>query len=244
MYLTAHWVRTHDATPHLNAVLYEHQGTSVPPDLWARAHDEIIELVTTTHPGKRVAQRFETTPGGNSVECFLDVIGPDGTPLDAVAHVVDVLAEKLRSEGAPRERVASNGVIAEFSVVLGEPTPIRRFEELRHAALELYRDRQPPWHGEPLTIEQTREKEGLRFRLDDAAAARLATRAPDAARERRTVRIPFDVKDAFEEMHGSLYAHVGEWLTGLPREELIHSGGVRFVEGESELAVWPSRERG
>jgi hypothetical protein len=243
VYLTAQWVRARDVTLHLNAVLYEHEGTDAPPDLWKRERDEILRLVTTTHPGKRVAARLETIPGGNSVESFLDVVAPDGASLRAVARTIDALRDTLLRTRAPREHVSLDDVVAEFGSILGEAEPIRRFDELRDAALELYRDRLPPWQSrDPLTIVQERDEDGLQFRLDPASVARLEEQGPKAAREHRTVRVPFDVKDEFEPVHGSLYAHVGQWLTGLSREELLHWGGVRFVEDGKEVTIWPARD--
>lgn len=238
MYLTAHWVHARDGSRHLNAVLYRH-GDTLPEEFWSQPPEDILRSVATTQPGERVAARLDTIPGGNDVECFLDVVGADGTSIEAVRATLALLRATMERSEWPRH-VVRDGVIAEFSVVRGEQGSLIRLDELSEAALSLYADpRQPSWpEGGPLVIEVTTDEEGLQFRLGEQAV--IALELTDGT-YRETMRIRFDVKDDFEQIHGPIYPHVAEWLTGQSREELLERGGVRFEEPGRDPIVWPVR---
>lgn len=241
MYLTAHWARARDGNRYLNAALYLHDGTGLPANFWNQPPDEILRDVTTMRPGKRVAARLEKIPGGNDVECFLDVVGEDGTSLETVAHVLEELRRRLEERGSSRGCVAQDGVVAEFSAWRREKEPLLRLSELSKAALALYADpQQPSWpQTEPLVIEVASDEEGLSFQLSKSAIIALELNEQGPRRETMTVR--YDMKDAFEQLHGPIYPHIAEWMTGLSREELLERGGVRFEESGREPIVWPAR---
>lgn len=240
MYLTAHWVRAPGGHRYLNAALYLHGDTDLPAGFWSQPPEDILRSVTTERPGTRVAARLDKIPGGNDVECFLDVVGEDSTSLGAVKEVLEELRRRMEARRSAREHIAQDGVVAAFSAVSGGQ-PLLRLRELSEAALALYGDRsQPTWPNRaPLVIEVTTEEEGLCFRLSDTAM--IALQLSDQGFRAKAMRIRFDVKDAFEQLHGPIYSHVAEWLTGLSREELLERGGVRFEGPGREPIVWPAR---
>jgi hypothetical protein len=224
-------------------VLYLHDDSSLPPDFWSRDARDVLQTVTTSRPGRRVAAKLETIPGGRDVESFVDVVAPDGTSAGVVRQALEELRHEIRSSPVPREMVTFAGVIAEFSVVLGDvASRVARLDELVAAALEVYTGRPGFWWTaqDPLTIEVTSEEGGQCFRLSDAASTRLHRMQEAGVELPATVSIRSDVRDAFERMHGSLYPHVAEWLTGLSRDELLRRGGARFVDRDRVLFVWPS----
>jgi hypothetical protein len=151
------------------------------------------------------------------VECFVDIVGPDGTMLQEVERATQLLRATLHAGRRTRARVADGAIIAEFSVVLAEAQPLQRFDELVDAALALCEDRRSLTSptGPPLEIEVTRDEAGLRFRLSASAAERVAAARLGGGPSTGAVTMGYDVKDAFEQMHGPVYPHAAEWLTGV-----------------------------
>lgn len=240
MYLTAHRVRARDGRRGVNVALYLHEGTGIPADIWSRPPREVLTLVTTLQPGRRTSDRVTVAPGGNSVESYLDVVGPDGTPLATIERVLTALRAEVPLTSRAFAQVGD--VLAEFGVNLGEADRLAHFDELQGRACDLYADPSPPpWMGrEPLTVNVATDEDGWRFQLDEPSAARIA-RHSGSEIERTTLGIRFDVADDFRSLYGSLYPHVGEWVTGLSRDALLALGGVRFLQNGQVLALWPAR---
>ena len=73
MYLTVQRVASSRAERGINGALYSHNANRDDP-MWS-APD--IQHITSTNLGNQIARRTDIKPGGNAVECFLDIIFPD-----------------------------------------------------------------------------------------------------------------------------------------------------------------------
>ena len=72
MYIVAQQVRGRNDAVGVNATRYEH----VPGEVdWTRP--DVLDFVTTQAPGRRVAQEFALTPGGNAVLSYADVVAAE-----------------------------------------------------------------------------------------------------------------------------------------------------------------------
>ncbi|MBW2736304.1 MAG: hypothetical protein JRH20_28280 [Deltaproteobacteria bacterium] len=199
-----------------------------------------MEKIANSNPGQRIAESVEVAPGGNSVEYYLDVVAPDDVSLEAIVAVLDEVESQV-GLGAPAA-YRSGSVAARFFINLGfVPNAVDAFRELRQRALTLFASpAASPWLSlEPLLIQVRHEGAAWCFSLSDLDRQRL----PVAQGSRGNVVVPNEVADDFRRMHGELYPHVAEWLTGLDRDALLALGGVRFSEGADIVWEWPRRER-
>lgn len=239
MYLFAQKVRSASANRGINAGLYRHEGTVFPEGVWTRPEREALALVTTQHPGHRVREHVSIAPGGNAVECFLDVIGPDAASAADVAAALEALRASVEAGTPPPVVVRRGTLTVAFGCNLGVAEPAAELDELAMLAIHVYEDTQPSaWRQqEPLRVLVEHDEEGFRFRLDDASAARVVA----AGGTPTTVSIRHDVAADFRRTHGRLYPHVPEWLTALSREGVLELGGVRFADGDQVVGEWPDR---
>jgi hypothetical protein len=239
MYVTAMRVRAPDGRVGINVALYRHLATDLPAHTWDLPGREALDLIATEKPGKRVAHRVDVAPGGNHVEAFIDVVAPDGTSVDAIAHALDAL--RLACSDETRVWRRSGNVVAEFCTNLGASAPEAWFTDLHDAvlgalsgagSLNAAREKR-------LTIVVGRDDDGWHFRLTEAAIAYLRAEGVEPPRP-GAIRVPYDVADDFRSQHGPLYPYIAEWLTGASRDRLLALGGVRFVDGEQTVAEWPA----
>lgn len=237
MYLTAQRVRSPRGDSGINVALHAHAGTNLSADTWSLEARALLDRVTTQENGNTIAAQLAIVPGGNSVESFLDVIAPDGTSEGDIEAALGALRSRVAREGRCFLRVGV--VVAEFSTDPGTADPVAAFDALSERALALYRNPvEPPWlRTEPLVVEVAHDEEGWAFELEPQSAARVRGAGGHPAR----VSIRHDVASDFRQMHGPLYSHVAEWVTGLDAERLLELGGARFRDGETLVGVWPKR---
>ncbi len=237
MYLSAQRVRSPRGESGVNVLLFRH-GEAVPGAILGLPVPETLARVSQQQPGKLFASRLALTPGGNSVEAFLDLVAPDDAPIERLEAAIVALRSRLDEE---RPQLRLDLVTAEFSMNRPGEDAHARFDELASAALELYRaPASPAWEAAvPLSVRVEHDEEGWIFSVEAADHERL--RAAGGAPTR--VRMRFDVADDFRAMHGNLYPHVAQWVTSLSAEQLLALGGARFFEGEQIVGEWPRRTR-
>jgi len=237
MYLFAQKVRSPKGRFGINAGLYVHARRSDDP-VWREDERELVALVTSKDPGRRKWSRIEVAQGGNAVESYVDVIGPNDLGPEEIECALGVLGDRLRS--APPPVVARDGrVTAAFGCNLGAPDPREALQELAGALLPLFRHPpEAPWStSEPLQVFVTHSQGEWHFQLRDADAQRVAAVGGSPV----GVSIRDDVARDFRRQHGRMYPFVAEWVTGLDRDGLLALGGARFVDGQTLLYEWPDR---
>jgi len=208
--------------------MYRHTPVTTPID-W---NSPDLAVIASQYPGERVAQHVEVAPGGNAVVCYLDVAARDEAPRSQINAVLDELSTRV---GIGSRFAELHGpVTAEFKITMGaaDEAPTR-FSELRDAILYLFdhqHDLSQPVHAQPLTINVEVDDQRWRFSLESRDRSRVTALAT-------TVTIPLDVADDFRTLHGDLYPHVAEWVTGLSLEQILELGGVRFVGAVNRQ--WP-----
>lgn len=234
MYVFAQRVRAPSGKRGVNAALYRH-GV-IPPEVWdLPVLDRLTRLRRITDATQTTA-RLTLAPGGNSVESFLDVVGPEGmTNAQLSEHL-----ERIRGMvGETRCQLSDGNLAAEFCVNLGSLDVDAAFVELSQAVVGLFGSRDPlPWmRDEPLTVEVSTDDEAWYYQLDQGSTPRVQAAGGTPTR----VRMRFDVADDFRRLQGPLYPHVAQFVTNLSRDRLIEMGGVRFVHQGTIVAVWPLR---
>lgn len=229
MYLTVQRVYAPHRGRGINGALHLHGVTRTDPS-WSPPN---LREIVLHNLGRRVAARVDLSPGGNAVETFLDIVGPDDVTVEELRVA---LAEFLEGIGSNRES-GRHGVMAiEFSANIGMD-PVAAFEELSAAALGLFQAPRTVQSPSPLVIQMFHDDAGWHYRLEQEDARRLVSAFSDA--QVAQVNIPYDVADEFRQTFGELHPHVAEWVTSKPRSALFSLGGVRIVEGGQTVWEWP-----
>ena len=232
MYLTMQRVASVHGERGLNGALYSHGADREHP-MWESVS---AAQVASGNVGTQVARRTDIGPGGNAVECFIDVVFPD----DVTEVELRTALQRIRNriDGARVSR--SDGVVSvEFSQNLGEGSRLLdNYDQLTRAALQLFRTNATGHQAtcEPIEIIATVDESGWHFALTPASRERVLQVASTV----RRVNVPLDVADDFRQMYGALYPFVMEWVTNLTREQLNALGGVRIVQDETNVWEWPS----
>lgn len=238
MYATAHRVLARRSQQQgINAFLHLHDSSSEVVD-W-RSPDRFA-VVTEQNPGRLVNEVIEIIPGGNEVQSHLDVVAPDGTPLDAVRAALAKAAEIL-PDGEARSLSDGNIVVA-FGCQIG----LRGAEKLEFDELSAAIDRvlaqpaAPRTQGAPVRIGVSHENGAVVCRLDQAEMARIAA-VQGHPHESVAVRTARDVLDDFEEIYGEIGPEFAQVITGLTLEQLFAIGGFQFVDAATHrvLRQWP-----
>jgi hypothetical protein len=193
-----------------------------------------------TNLGNQVASRVDVTPGGNAVQSFLDIVGPDDVE---GREIREALALFQRDITETRELRTYGPIAIEFCVFLGNPDLVAEFRQLTSAAMALFDHQtlQPVSLGEPLVIVVEQRDEGVVFSLEPQSKVRLQNAFGEIGVGR--IVVPFNVANDFQEMYGSLYPHAVEWVTSKSRSALLRLGGVRFVREGLPVWEWPDRSK-
>jgi hypothetical protein len=235
MYLTVQQVRSHRGESGINGAAYVHHANHGHA-LW---NPPVLPNIVNSNLGKQIIARVDVAPGGNTVEAFLDVVGPDDLEDDDLREVLANMGARLTS---PRVLYQSGEVAVEFFYDLGLASSADAlFQRLCDAALELRARPAGDWMlHEPLVIFVSHEGDAWLFRMEDESRRRLR----EYFGEQTTVgnvRVPFDVADHFRFAYGELYPFAVEWVTSKPRHKLLPLGGVRFLEKKTIVWEWPQR---
>jgi hypothetical protein len=233
MYLFAHRVRSPKGQRGINAARYSHADGALPDSVWVRPAREVLALITQQENGHRIAESIGIALGGNGVEAFLDVVGPDETSMEALVHALATARTAIVGRRPPAVRAGL--VTMEFSVNLGEADVFATFDELAGAVLGLYAA-PPVLRAEPVDIEVGRSPDGWTFRVADASVHRVR----DAGGSPLRAGIRRDVADDFRKVHGHLYPYAAQWVTGLSSEQLLALGGARFLHEGKPVGKWPA----
>jgi hypothetical protein len=238
VYLFAHRVLSTSGRGGINGGLYVHDGSAFPADLWLRDPATTVKLVTARYPGCRVRDRVDVAPGGNSVESWLDVVGPDETTRQEVSESLGGLSGLVARDGAGPHVHRRGRVTVAFGCNLGIEQPSQALAELTEAALQLREAPPAPWtEVPPLRVVLEHDGEGTRFVLDPPSAARVI----HAGGSPTPIRIGHDVAADFRALHGPLYPHLPQLLTALPSEQVLELGGVSIEDAGQTVFEWPAR---
>jgi hypothetical protein len=133
MYATAHLVCRREGEEGINAFLHHH-GADYP---WPKEAWRLPE----ERPGKIVKQAFDLRPGGNSVRAYLDVLAPDGTPVDQIRAALAIFEEELCERRNPTVFQHAPGRVTIRFGVEGNLEAVReeRLRDLEAALLRLLR---------------------------------------------------------------------------------------------------------
>jgi len=233
MYLTVQRVASARGERGINGALYAHHANRDAP-MW-RAPD-IRELERSSR-GTQVARRTDVKPGGNSVECFLDIAFPDDLSEPELRSLLAGVRSQLVSS---RLDVSTAPVAISFSQNLGEGVrAIDNFDQLQRAAIQLLRTYvsgvQKP--ATPVDIIATTDDAGWHFELSGPSKVRIQSER--AKQELVRVNVPYEVTKELRETYGELHLFVAEWVTHLSRDELDHLGGVRILHEGACVWQWP-----
>lgn len=235
MYLTVQQVRSPRGESGINGAVYVHRADHGHA-LW---NPPVLRDIVDSNLGQQIVARVDVAPGGNAVEAFLDVVGPDDLEDYELRGILATMSSRLKSS---RVMYQSGEVAVEFSYDQGLAFSVDvLFQRLCDAALELRARPAGDWLlHEPLIILVGHEGAAWLFRMEDESRRRLR----EYFGEQTTianVRVPFDVADNFRLAYGELYPFAVEWVTSKPRHNLLPLGGVRFLEKETIVWEWPRR---
>ena len=223
MYLTAQLVRAREGRTGFNAALYEHTSGSMPGVVWTRPAATLLKEIAERYPGTRVRERIDVSPGGNAVECFLDMAARDLPHETAIIAAVDAL--RREAVDSPRPVVHVGNVWATYCTFLGDENPIGSLNALANVALDLFRGQRVASAEPPLRVVVSHDDERWRFSLDDDSANRVRVVGGHPV----VVTIRFDVAEELRNVSGPIYPSVAEWTTALSLDQLTMLGGVEFV---------------
>jgi hypothetical protein len=94
---------------------------------------------------------------------------------------------------------------------------------------------------ERITVWVGKDWDGFTFRLRPKTREMLRAKFPEASMLPQ-ISISFDSKSGFEAIHGPIYRHVLELLTGLSRGEIDAIGGGVFVDAVSEMPIYDTKK--
>ncbi len=231
MYLTVHRVVSHQAERGINGALYKH-GTDRRNPAW---NPPDLEDITSRNLGTQIMYRADIKPGGNAVECFLDIVFPDDFSELELETALSKFRESIRSL---RTKLTFGLVAIDFAVNQGERTKIREnFDQLYNAAIELFRNRNLQNTLSPLEIIETQDEEYRYFELNSKSKRRLRKEfGPDVSTDR--VKLPHSVTSDFKKLYGELYPFVSEWITDKSRADLSRLGGIRVLHNGQSVWEW------
>jgi len=238
MYVTAHRAQTPDGRTGVNAYLFLHFADPLPT---LAPGEPDVGYVSQFAAGTCVAEQEDLRPGGNTIECSLDVVGPDDAPDAAVRRVLEVLSDELATR-LPPVRASAGGLAAALHATLqldedpGALTAV--FDELSSRVVSMLARRsgaEPPLG--PLVVWVQYRAKGIELSLPSATRARLGG---GIAHRIRTL-LPAEVVQHFPGRGPEALIEVAAALTGRSREQLERAGGLRFVDptSESEVLRWP-----
>ena len=231
MYLTVHRVVSHQAARGINGALYTH-GTDRRDPAW---NPPDLDDITSGNLGTQTMCRIDIKPGGNAVECFLDVVFPDDF---SELELKTSLSKFRKSIHSARTRLTLGVVAIDFAVSLGESNHIHEnFDQLYNAAIELFRNRNLQNTLSPLEIIETQDEEYRYFELNSESKRRLRKEfGPDVSTD--CVKLPHSVTSDFKKLYGELYPFVSEWITDKSRADLSRLGGIRVLHNGQSVWEW------
>ena len=230
MYLTVHKV-VRQAERGINGALYKH-GTDRRDPAW---NPPDLEDITSRNLGTQIMYRADIKPGGNAVECFLDIVFPDDFSELELETALSKFRESIRSL---RTKLTLGWITIDFAVNQGERTKIHEnFDQLYNAAIELFRNRNLQNTLSPLEIIETQDEEYRYFELNSKSKRRLRKEfGPDVSTDR--VKLPHSVTSDFKKLYGELYPFVSEWITDKSRADLSRLGGIRVLHNGQAVWEW------
>jgi hypothetical protein len=241
MFLTAQRVRSPwSRKVGINVFLFHHGADKSALIDWNRPD---AELVLQQQPGELVAELIEVVPGANSVDSYLDILAPDGTPkqvlLGALNDATGLVGPPHFGVQLMRGRVALR-LNTERLPPADRPAEFQALKE-RVAAL-LSHPAPAPWHGKaPLTVREQRAAEGVRYQLDEPSVARIRELLGERW-EPPSVSVPDEVRSQFGSLHGDLLPQVLPTLVGLSAESALALGGVVVMDGDGKPVLeWPAQ---
>ena len=231
MYLTVHRVISRQAERGINGALYKH-GTDRRDPTW---NPPDLDDITSGNLGTQIMCRIDIKPGGNAVECFLDVVFPDDF---SELELETVLAKFRKSIHSARTRLTLGLVAIDFAVNLGESNHIHEnFDQLYNAAIELFLNRNLQNTLPPLEIIETQDEEYRYFELNSESKRRLRKEfGSDVSTD--CVKLPHSVTSDFKKLYGELYPFVSEWITDKSRADLSRLGGIRVLHNGQSVWEW------
>lgn len=233
IYLTAQRVRSRRAPASaINCYLHRRPGEPIP----AGSDSLAVADAVARDPGALAATDVRLRPGGNRVEAFLDVVGPDD--LDAVA-LRPVLADfEARVGAAATNELGARSAIGVLRLYVGptlELLPVYR--ELRAAAEELLSSARPA--SAPLVVRVDHRDDASVFELEKDSVERVRTMLGPSWTAPR-VRVAGDVAADFAAYHGSILPHLVVVLTGMDGQRVREMGGIRFENSQGNvIGRWP-----
>jgi hypothetical protein len=104
-----------------------------------------------------------------------------------------------------------------------------------HDADGVEASRREPEH-QNLVVLVTKESDGYTFKLHPLSARRLLKAAPGKLLP--TISVAYDVRSDFERIRGSIFEELVPVLTRLSLEDVRSSGGIQFVDADSNAVMW------
>jgi len=239
MYLTVHRVVSRHAERGINGALYRHHADRWDP-MWI---DPDLEDITSKNLGSQVLFRKDVKPGGNAVECFLDVAFPDDFSEEELRTALENFRKLIRHL---RTKHTLGKVAINFAVTIGEGAKLREnFDQLYDAAIQLFRDRDhrvsplPP----PLEIIAESDETGWSFELSKESKKRFQAEFGSGECVAR-LNVSHQVAREFKNIYGELYPFVIEWVTNKSKTDLSRLGGANIIYNGQVVWKWiPEQSR-
>ncbi len=231
MYLTVHRVVSRQAERGINGALYKH-GTDRRDRAW---NPPDLEDITSRNLGTQIMYRADIKPGGNAVECFLDIVFPDDFSELELETKLSKFRESIHSL---RTRLTLGWIAIDFALNQGGRTKIHEnFDQLYNAAIELFRNRNLQNTLPPLEIIEKRDEEYRYFELSAESERRLRKEfGSDVSTD--CVKLPHSVTSEFKKLYGELYPFLSEWITDKSRADLSRLGGIRVLHNGQSVWEW------
>lgn len=236
MYLTTHRVRAESGATGYNGFLYLH-GDEPVPDILDR------DRVGEEPPGECVAEILTVQPGGNEVDSYLDLVGPDTADLDDLDHALGEFSEKISREGSDDSAVWTGEQFAGrfFATDRTPGSPFDEFNRLFRVSLNLLSQH---LEGEQpsLMIVEERNPPRWTYRVTEESASHIP---PDENYEEGyipNVEMLDRTRDGFEQTHGSIYPMLVD-LMFPPESEAPEYFSRVVVKSESGETLWRSDQK-
>ena len=230
MYLTSHRVRdSASGGTGYNGSLYLHGDNVVPEKLDPTR-------VSEERPGECIA-KIETIPaGGNQVDSFLDLVGPDSATPDQIRAVLQSFDNSLTETDRGKTKTFTTDAVAiRCRISNRSPGSVSdELERLTQVALNLVQLRD----GDPvpsLIIHERREpKTGWSFNIAEESESHL----PEKSQKSR-VLMNQEERSVLEEQRGSIYPLLADLLIS-PKDEALHRFSRVVVHGPNGEIRWSS----
>lgn len=132
------------------------------------------------------------------------------------------------AQNTPRLRLEDQGTWVEFLVPDNSIDPAAIVTDLSGALRCLLEEQSGSPSLQPIQVLVGHDETEWTFEVDPTSASRVRE-SVGAEHEFARIGVPYHIADDFRRMHGALYPHIVQWVTGLGRDQIRKLGGATFM---------------